>query len=161
VDPLVRRASYLLLYDEGVVAMQPVELSGTVQIFFNEAMTQVQSEAISGTIISRPSKPVQSAAFAIVGRPSDVTDVQAGVRLTSRKQGDSLIYEFVDQGRTVGWTTAGREQPVPKTGVSFQWSGRRYLLVRWESDFCNSEYVLLQVGDVLTPIAGNGYDCDV
>ena len=87
-------------------------------------------------------------------------DIHPGARIEKRKQAGPAIYDFVDGNRTVTWTASSLHQPEITSAVSFRLADQRFLLVKWNSEFCGSVYNLFEVGAVLKPIAGNHYDCD-
>ncbi len=167
--PAVRRASYLLIHDTGIVPLEPVGLEGTVSFDFDAALASVTHRSFSGTVVGRPSRPASSAAFAITGRPSDVQDVVAPAGFERRTQSGSASYLFHDGRRTLSWTpaegcagpSAVRNCWEPASAVAFRLAGRRMLLVRWKETFCLSSYTLFLADGVLQPVAGNGYACDI
>jgi hypothetical protein len=160
LDPVVSRATYLLIYASGIVPLQPVRLRGSVNFDFDTSVTTVQRKVVSGAIVGKPSRPVTTAAFAIVGKPADVKDVHPGAKFEKRKRASPAMFDFTDGSRTVTWTTASTEQPDATSAVSFHLAGQQLLVVKWNSDFCGSVYTLFSVDTELKPIAGNDYDCD-
>jgi hypothetical protein len=160
LDPAVSRATYLLIYATGIIPLQPVQLKGSVNFDFDVNMTAVQRRVFSGTIVGKPSRPVTTAAFAIVGEPPDVKEVHPGAKFMRRKQAGPAVYDFTDNGRTVSWTILSKEEPDAASALSFHLARQHLLLVKWNSDFCGSAYTLFSVGTALKPIAGNDYDCD-
>ena len=160
LDPAVGHATYLLIHAAGIIPIEPVRLKGSVDFDFNTSMTAVERKVVSGTIVGKPSRPVTSAGFAIVGKPADVTDVRTGAKFERRRQAGPAVYDFSHGGRTVTWTTSSTEQPDATSAFSFQLAGQHLLLVKWDSDFCGSVYTLFSVGAALQPVAGNDYECD-
>ena len=113
-----------------------------------------------------------SAAFAIVGKPADVKDVDARAKFERRKQAGSAVYDFADGRRTITWTTSSKDCSDPAiagsfecldaaSALSFRLANQHLLLVKWKDDFCDSAYTLFSVGTVLKLIAGNHYGCDI
>jgi len=172
LDPAVRGARYLLIHDTGIVPIAPVQLKGSVDFDFDEGMTAVTRRYASGTIVGKPVNAVKGAAFAIVGKPAEVTDLDSGAKLVRRKQSGSAVYDFADGHRTVTWTTSSEDCSDPKaagsyacldaaSAVSFRLGKQHWLLVRWTDDFCGSAYTLFSVGAALALVAGNHYGCDI
>ena len=160
LDPAVNRAMYLLVYAGGVTPLQPVQLKGSVNFDFDAGMTAVQRRVVFGTIAGKPSRPVTNAAFAITGKPADVSDVRPNAKFERRRQAGPAVFDFIDGSRTASWTTSSKEQPEAASALSFRLSGQGWLLVRWNSDFCGSVYTMFSVDAALKPVAGNDYDCD-
>jgi hypothetical protein len=160
LDPTVSRGTYLLIYADGIVPLQPVELEGAVSFDFNADMNVVQRRVVSGTIVGKPSRAVTTAAFVIMGKPADVKDVHPAVKFEKSKQSASTVYKFNDGDRTIMWTASSKEPPNVGSAVSFRLGDQQLLLVKWERDFCASAYTLFSVDTSLQPIAGNAYDCD-
>lgn len=170
LDPAVGRSTYLLIYATGVVPLQPTQLKGSVYFQFNTSMAAVKERYFDGVIVAKPLHAVTSAAFAIVGKPDDVTDVDANARFERRKQAGSAVYDFVEGGRTITWTTSSKdcsdkarssyECLDAESALSFRVNGQHLLLVKWNGAACDHAYTLLSVDTTLKPIAGNQYDCD-
>ena len=160
LDSAVSRATYLLIYTGGVIPLQPVQLKGSVDFNFDTSMTAVQRKVASGAVVGKPSRPVTSAAFAMVGKPADIKDIHPGAKFEKRKQEGPAVYDFTDGNRTVTWTTSSKEEPDAASAISFRLANQQLLLVKWNSDFCGSAYTLFTVDTALQPIAGNEYDCD-
>jgi len=160
LDSAVSRATYLLIYAGGVVPLQPVQLKGSVDFDFDTSMTAVQRKTASGAVVGRPSRPVTTAAFAIVGKPGDIKDVHPGAKFEKRQLAGPAFYDFNDGSRTVTWTTSSKEQPVAAAAISFRLADQKLLLVKWNSDICGAVYTLFTADTALKPIAGNDYDCD-
>ena len=160
LDSAVSRATYLLIYAGGVIPLQPVQLKGSVDFDFDTGMTIVQRRVASGAVVGKPSRPVTTAAFAIVGKPADIKEVHPGAKFEKRKQAGPAVYDFTDGSRTVTWTASSQEQPDAASAISFRLAYQQLLLVKWNSDFCGSVYTLFTADTALKPIAGNDYDCD-
>jgi hypothetical protein len=160
LDPAVSRASYLLIHTAGVIPLQPIRLRGSVDFHFDESMTAVERKVFSGTVVGNPSRRVSTAAFVIIGKPGDVSDVDTGAKFERKKQADPRGYVFTNGSGTVSWTTSSKEQPEVASAVSFRLAAQYLVFVKWKSDFCGSAYTLFSVDTVLRPIAGNDYDCD-
>lgn len=160
LDAAVSGASYLLLYADGVAPIRPIRLKGSVSFDFDARLTAVQRRVTSGVIVAAPSRPVTSAAFALIGKLTDVHDVRPGAQFKRRSQAGPAVYDFSEDGHNVTWTIESTEKPDIASAVSFRLSSRHFLLVKWSTDFCNSTYTLFSVEATLKPIAGNDYDCD-
>lgn len=160
LDAAVRRAGYLLIFADGVVPIKPIRLKGSVGFDFNNGITTVQRKVTSGVIVAEPSRAVTTAAFVMIGTPADVHDVRARAQFKRRKQPDAAVYDLLEDNHSVTWTTALTEQSETASALSFRLGNGHFLLVKWNSDFCQSTYTLFSVGAVLKPIAGNDYDCD-
>lgn len=160
LDAEVSRAPYLLIHADGIAPIRPVQLKGTISFDFNASMTVVLRKVTSGVVVGEPLHSVTSAAFVMIGKPAGVGDVRPGARFKKRAQAAPAVYDFTEDNHTVTWTTTSKEQPEPASALSFRLADRRFLLVRWSADFCESSYTLFAVGAALRPIAGNDYDCD-
>jgi len=161
LDSAVSRATYLLIYADGIIPLQPVQLKGSVDFDFDTGMTTVQRRVASGAVVGKPSRPVTTAAFVIVGKPADIKkDVHPGAKFEKRKQAGPAVYDFTDGSRTLTWTMSSQEQPGVASSVLFRLADQQLLLVKWDSDFCGSAYTLFSVDAFLKPTAGNVYDCD-
>jgi hypothetical protein len=158
--PAVRSAAYLLIHAAGILPLAPVQLKGSVAFDFDTTMTVVERKVISGVIVARPSRLLNSAAFAVIGKPADLTDVVPGTKLEKRKQAGLTVFDLTEGGGIVSWTTSSNEQLDAASALSFRLAGARFLLVKWNTELCGSAYTLFSVNTRLNPIAGNDYDCD-
>ena len=164
------RPTYLLIYATGVLPLELVQLKGTVEFQFDKSMTAVKERYFSGVVVAKPLRPVTSAAFAVVGKPADIKDVDPSARFERRKQAGSAVYDFADAGRTITWVTSSKdcsnkaasayECLDAESALSFRLGGQQLLLVKWKDAACDHAYTLLSVDTVLKPIAGNEYDCE-
>jgi hypothetical protein len=123
--------------------------------FFKEGMTSLDRRAVDGSVVAKPATLISSAAFAIVGRPGDVTDVRP-IKLVR----NGSAYGLVDEGRTIWWRGEERFESEVRSALAFRLAGKRYLLVRWPEDICKFWYNVFSIGAALTPVAGNAYGCD-
>ncbi len=160
LDPAVSRAAYLLISAAGIVPIQPAQLKGSVDLDFERDMTTVHKTMVSGSVVGKPSRPVTGAAFAILGKPDGVKDVDPAAKFAKRSQADPPVYDLTDGGKTVTWTPLTKEETEPESALSFRWADHRYLLVKWKSKSCGSSYTLFTIAAELEPIADNDYDCD-
>jgi hypothetical protein len=171
LDPAAGAATYLLIYATGIVPIQPVQLKGSVYFTFDRSISIVKERLYSGVVVAKPEHPVAGAAFAIVGKPADVQDVDPGVKFVRRKQAGSAVYDFTDGSRTIVWATSSRDCSGKaaseydcldaESALSFSLAGQHLLLVKWKDAFCDSAYTLFSVDTTLKPIAGNEYGCDI
>jgi hypothetical protein len=168
LDAAVRRATYLLIAATGVVPLRPVQLKGSVDFQFDTSMTAVEHRSFSGYVVGQPLHAVTSAAFAVIGGPDDIHDVDPRARFERRKNAGPAVYDFADGRRMVTWTSSSVDCSDPKSScldaasaVSFRLRDERFLLVKWKDAICDSAYTLFLVGATLKPLAGNMYDCDV
>jgi hypothetical protein len=160
LDSAVSRATYLLIHADGIIPIKPVQLKGSVMFDFDANMSAVERRQISGVIVGEPSRPVATAAFAILGKAADIRDIHPGARFEKRTQTGPAVYDFVDGGRTVTWTVSSTEKLEVASAISFRLADQQLLLFKW-GDFCASAYKFFSVEDaVLKPIAGNDYACD-
>jgi len=170
LDPAVGGPTYLLIYSTGIVPMQPVQLKGSIYAEFDKNVSVVTERSFTGVVVAKPLHPVTSAAFAVIGKPADVQDVDPGVKFVRRKQAGSAVYDFTDGSRTITWVTSSRDCSGKaaseydcldaESALSFSLAGQHFLLVKWKDSFCDSSYSLFSVDTALKEIAGNGYDCD-
>jgi hypothetical protein len=160
LDATANRDTYIVIHIGGVTPIRPLRIKGTVSFDFDATMTTVQRREASGAIVGSPGAPVSSAAFAIVGKPSDFHNVHPGARFALSNQSAAPVYEFTDGARVIAWTASEKERPEPVSALSFDLASQRWLLVKWNHDFCGSAYTLFSVNATLKPIAGNYYDCD-
>jgi hypothetical protein len=168
--PAVGRSTYLLIYATGIVPLQPVQLNGSVDFDFDESMTAVKERYFSGVVVAKPLRPVTSAAFAVMGKPADVKDVDPQAKFERRKQAGSAVYDFTDAGRAITWVTSSKdcsgkaaseyECLDAESALSFRLSGQHLLLVKWKGAACDQAYALFSVDTALKPIAGNEYGCE-
>jgi hypothetical protein len=171
IDPAVGASTYLLIYATGIVPIQPVELKGSVNFTFDKSISVVKERSFSGVAVAKPQHSVTSAAFAVLGKPADVQDVDPSVKFVRRKQAGSAVYDFTDGSRTITWVTSSKDcsgKPASEyecqdaeSAFSFRLAGQHLLLVKWKDSFCDSSYTLFSVDTALKEIAGNGYDCDL
>jgi hypothetical protein len=160
LDSRVSHVAYLLISGDGIIPLRPVHLRGSVSFDFDVSITIVQRKVVSGLIVGRPSRPVTTAAFAIVGKSADVKDVRFGAKFGKRTEPGPAVYDFVDGSRIVSWTASSALQPDAASAFSFRLAGQQLLLVKWNSNFCGSAYTLFTADKALKPIASNDYDCD-
>ena len=160
LDPAVSGSTYLLIYSGGIIPLQPVGLKGSVDLDFERDMVTVHKALFSGSVIAKPSQPVTTAAFAIVGKPGDAKDVDAAAKFAKRTQGGEVVYDLTDAGHPVTWTPLTKEESDPSSALSFRLADKRYLLVKWTRPSCSSSYTLFSIDDTLEPIVDNDYDCD-
>jgi hypothetical protein len=160
LDAASSRDTYVLVHIGGITPIKPVGIKGTVSFDFDASMTSVQRKVASGVIVGAAGGTITTAAFTAIGKPSDFHNVRPDVRFVLTKQAGVAVYEFTDSSRVIAWTASEKERPEPASALSFDLSGRRFLLVKWNHDFCGSAYTLFSVNATLTPIAGNFYECD-
>jgi hypothetical protein len=160
LDPSVSHLAYLLICGEGIIPLRPLHFRGSVSFDFDVSITIVQRKVACGLIVARPSRPVTSAAFTIVGKPGDVKDLRFGAKLRKRTGAGPAVYDFIDSSRIVSWTASSALQPNAASAFSFRLAGQQLLLVKWNSDVCGSAYTLFTADTTLTPIASNDYNCD-
>jgi len=160
LDSIVSRVTYLLIYDTGVAQLQPTQLKGSVSFDFDTDMKAVIRKVAAGDIVGKPLPVVTSAAFAITGRPADVSSTQPNAKFEKRMQAGDPVFDFIDGSRKYTWTTTSKNQPEVSSAFSFRLAGRQLLLVKWKIDFCENAYTLFSVDATLKPIAGNLYRCD-
>jgi hypothetical protein len=160
LDSSVSHFAYLLICDDGIIPLRPVHFRGSVSFDFDVGITIVQRKVVSGLIVGRPSRPVTTAAFAIIGKPTDVKDVRFGAKFRKRTEPGPAVYDFIDGSRIVSWTASSAPQPNAASAFSFRLAGQQLLLVKWNSNFCGSSYTLFTADTALKPIASNDYDCD-
>jgi len=170
LEPAVGRSTYLLIYATGIVPLQPVQFKGTVDFQFDTSMTAVKERYFSGVVVAKPLHSVANAAFAVVGKPTDVKDVDPQAKFERRRQAGSAVYDFGDGRRTVSWATSSKdcsdkaassyECLDAESALSFRLAGQHLLLVKWKGAACDYAYTLFSVDAALKPIAGNDYACD-
>jgi hypothetical protein len=173
LDPKISRADYLLLYDSGIVPIDPVQLRGSAQLRLDPAMKTVEERTYSGTVVGRPAHRLTSAAFVVIGKPADVGDVNPRARFQRRNQAGPAVFDFIEGQYALQWTAPSKDCPGGATAatrqcldaasaLSFRLGGERLVLVKWKGDeICEASYTLFLLERVLKPIAGNAYHCDI
>jgi hypothetical protein len=158
-----------LILATGIVPIRPVQLKGSVDFQFDTTMAVVEHRSFSGYVVGHPLHAVTSAAFAIIGNPGDIKDVDPRANFARRRNAGSAVYDFVVGPRVVTWTVSSMDCSNPKasscldaaSAVSFHLRNDRFLLIKWKEAICDSAYTLFLVGTTLMPLAGNTYGCDV
>jgi hypothetical protein len=160
LDTAVSRPAYLLVSARDIVQIQPVELKGSVNFYLDSSMTNVVRRVVSGVIVAKASRARDMAAFVLVGKPADVSNVHPDAGFREKNQPGPPVFEFLSRGQPVSWTASSSDRPEAASALSFRLMNRQLLLVKWKQESCGSAYTLFGIDKALTPIAGNEYDCD-
>jgi hypothetical protein len=119
------------------------QLTGSVNFNFNTSMTDVQRRVVTGTIVGKPSRPVQTAAFVVVAKQADIKDLHTGANF---ERGGWRFPLFLSSPIVAAPSSGRRHQwhnRMPAPALEFRLADQHLLLVKWTSDFCGSVYSVL------------------